>query len=219
MKLFKVAVVSFLVGLSGAVMPGPLFAIAVQQALLIGWTAGFWLINGHAIGEAVLLLMIGCGAGKFLTHPITSKIIGIVGGIVLLYFSYDMVLTALNSSFTISTTSQTQSLSIWKLMLAGLVISVTNPTWYIWWGTAGISLITSQLEKKSEKVWLAFFSGHILADYTWYLLVTVILSISKTFITSQIHKYIIIICAITIFVIGIIFIIKSLKINRLKEVV
>jgi threonine/homoserine/homoserine lactone efflux protein len=218
MKLFKVAFVSFLVGLSGAVMPGPLFAIAVQQALLIGWTAGFWLINGHAIGEAILLLMIGCGAGKFLTRPTTSKIIGIVGGMVLLYFAFDMVLTALNGSLMISTTTQTPSLSIWKLMLAGLVISVTNPTWYIWWGTAGISLITSQLEKNGKKVWLSFFAGHILADYTWYLLVTVILSFSKTFITLQIYKSIIIICALTIFVIGMIFLIKSLKINRLKEI-
>ena len=116
MKFFKIAIVSFLVGLSGAVMPGPLFAIAIQQALIVGWTAGFWLINGHAIGEIILLFLIRYGAGNFLTRPVISKIIGIVGGVVLLYFAYNMIYTAINGSFALNMTKQ-DPLSIWKLML------------------------------------------------------------------------------------------------------
>ncbi|MEI6521269.1 MAG: LysE family transporter [bacterium] len=216
MKFFKIAIVSFLVGLSGAVMPGPLFAIAIQQALIVGWTAGFWLINGHAIGEIILLFLIRYGAGNFLTRPVISKIIGIVGGVVLLYFAYNMIYTAINGSFALNMTKQ-DPLSIWKLMLAGFVISVTNPTWYIWWGTAGIGLITTQIDKSGDKAWTVFFIGHILADYAWYILVTTILSVSRMFITSEIHKFIILICAGSITVIGMIFLVKSLNIKLLKE--
>ncbi len=212
MKLFKVALISFVVGLSGAVMPGPLFAIAVQQALVVGWTAGFWLINGHAVGELILLILIRYGAGNFLKHPLVSKIIGILGGTILLYFAYNMILTVINGNINIDV-STNSSLSIWKLMSAGFLISITNPTWYIWWATAGIGLITNQMDKNGNKAWPAFFVGHITADYAWYLLVTIILSTSKKFITLYVHQAIIIICAASIVAIGCVFIIKAFTNN------
>ncbi len=210
MNLYKIALISFFIGLSGAVMPGPLFAIAIQQSLVVGWTTGFWLINGHAVGELILILLIRYGAGKYISHPIASKIISFIGGSVLLYFAFDMVKSIIFDNIVIQANTH-DPLSIWRLMLAGLVISVTNPTWYIWWGTAGIGLITAQIDKNGGKAWSAFFIGHIIADYAWYLLVTTILSISRVFITSNIHKLIILICAISITVIGIVFIIKSIK--------
>ncbi len=209
--MIGVALLSLLVGFSGALIPVPLFAMAIQQALLVGWSAGFWLVTGHAVGELILLGLLRLGLGNVLQRPAVTRGISLVGGGVLLYFAWDMVRLAVHGPLATAAGGAAATLSYGKLMLAGLVISITTPTWYLWWATVGIGLIGSQIGKHGRRAWPAFFTGHILADYLWYLFVTTLVALSSHLLSETIHRGLILLCGVGIGVIGLLLIGRAVK--------
>ncbi len=58
-----------------------------------------------------------------------------------------------------------------KSIFTGIVISLSNPYWFIWWITVGLVYLSIALP---EGIWgvAAFFIGHISADFLWYSIVS-----------------------------------------------
>ena len=48
-----------------------------------------------------------------------------------------------------------------SLIGAGILLSISNPYWTIWWGTIGLSLLV-RAQKTGTAGVASFFSGHIL---------------------------------------------------------
>ena len=74
---------AFVVGLSGAMAPGPVLTVAISETLKRGFKAGPLLVLGHAILEMTLLALIGLGLGPFFEHPVVVNVFLSVGGLVL----------------------------------------------------------------------------------------------------------------------------------------
>ena len=70
---------SFLVGLSGALMPGPLLAVTVGEAARRGFWAGPLLILGHGILELALVVALVAGLSRLVGNNLVSGVVGIVG--------------------------------------------------------------------------------------------------------------------------------------------
>ena len=91
----KVAVIfstAFVVGLSGSMMPGPVTAVIIEQALKRGFRAGPLVTLGHGIMEAIMLGLLVAGAGRFLEgEGVVAGVIGLVGGAFLAWMGYGMV--------------------------------------------------------------------------------------------------------------------------------
>ena len=64
--LAGVPLTSFVVALSGALMPGPLLTVTVGEATRRGFWAGPLIILGHGILEMALVLLILAGVGSWL---------------------------------------------------------------------------------------------------------------------------------------------------------
>ena len=81
---------AFVFGLSGAMMPGPLLAVTVSETLRRGIWATIWIVCGHSVLElgAVGLLM---WTGELAAKGIVSGIVGLVGGVVLLWMTFGML--------------------------------------------------------------------------------------------------------------------------------
>lgn len=205
--MIGVGLLSFLVGFSGALIPGPLFAVALGQALQGGWTVGLWLTVGHMMSEAVLIGTLYAGLGRQLQRPMVTRIIGVVGGAVLLYLSVGMLQTA-HDLTEHPTAVNAPALSVLSLILTGVLLTVTNPTWYIWWGTAGVGLIGGQLRRHGARAWPAFFVGHTLADYLWYIAVTAAAGLGGALLSTRLHQGLIVACALGVVVLGLLFLIR-----------
>ncbi len=71
------------------------------------------------------------------------------------------------------------------LILKGILVSLMNPYWYIWWISIGAAFII-----KSGKFELggvtAFFTGHISADFIWYLFIGFLISTGRRFFNQKI---------------------------------
>src|SRR3989304_7241126 len=74
---------SFVVALSGALMPGPVLTLTVAGAARGGWLAGPKIILGHGALELGLLVLLALGLGGFLASGPALKVFCLAGGVTL----------------------------------------------------------------------------------------------------------------------------------------
>ena len=77
--LAGLASTSFIVALSGALMPGPLLTVTVGEAARRGFWAGPLIIVGHSLLELALVLLLLVGLGAWLNQPVILGTVGVLG--------------------------------------------------------------------------------------------------------------------------------------------
>ena len=82
---------SFLVGLSGAVSPGPLLAYNIRETVRRGFLAGPYVATGHAIPELLVVVVLALGLSRFIDVDNVTGAIGLLGGLVLLWMGGGML--------------------------------------------------------------------------------------------------------------------------------
>jgi threonine/homoserine/homoserine lactone efflux protein len=86
-----VPVTSFIVALSGALMPGPLLTLTVGESARRGFWAGPLIILGHAALELALVLLLLAGVGVWLHRPAILGTVGILGGGMLAWMGHGLL--------------------------------------------------------------------------------------------------------------------------------
>ena len=82
-------------------------------------------------------------------------------------------------------------------VLGGVLISLTNPTGYLWWVFVGLSVMVSYSISFASPLGIAaFFIGHILADLIWYLFISTIISMGSKKLNAKIYWVIMLFCAV-----------------------
>ena len=183
---------AFIIGLSGAVMPGPVLAVTVTHAARQGVKAGPLVVLGHAILEAALLLALVLGLGPILTKPSVGGVVGGVGAIILLWMALGMfkALPGLTLDLHEGKTNTAGPVR------DGFLLSLANPYWSLWWATVGLSLVAMALDSPLGWWGLAiFYVGHISSDLVWYLFVSVIVAKGRRFINDLAYKVLVGFCA------------------------
>ena len=149
--MIEVLIASFLVGLTGAVSPGPMSAAILgmshERPLLS--TAG--LVAGHGIVEAAIIVGIIFGLSS-LPYQTEIALLGCVTIVLLgvLQFMAEPEQKAARAGGTGAP------------FAAGIVLTLSNPYWWIWWLTFGAGFLALQ------PAYAAFFVGHISADLVWF---------------------------------------------------
>ena len=205
MELFLVFAGAFVVALSGALIPGPMLTVTVIQSLRHGFRAGPEITAGHAAAEIGLLVLVILGLGPVITRPSVMKGIYSAGG-VLLIISGVYMFTRRGLHVDLSPEGGKTAVSPF---LSGVVTSVSNPTWHIWWATVGLAYVTKALSLGIPGI-AAFFSGHILADLGWYGLVSFSVSRGGSFVTPKTYRTIISACSFLLAGFGFWFLLSAL---------
>ena len=152
--LFEVLVIS----LSGVMAPGPVTAVTIGMGARRR-SAGALVALGHGIVEFPLMIAIFYGFGRFLSQFYVRAGIALVGGIFLLAMSIGMFRSVGKVALDVNC-------GIRSPIIAGIVLSVGNPYFLIWWATVGAVLIL-----RSVGFGLAGFSAfallHWLGDFLW----------------------------------------------------
>jgi threonine/homoserine/homoserine lactone efflux protein len=185
---------SFTLALSGALMPGPLLTITIAESARRGFSAGPLLMAGHAMLEFLLVLAIVKGLGPYLRAPIVMGIIAFIGGAVLIWMGTDMIRTAGNRSLK-EKASDTSTSRMPHPFLIGILASLSNPYWTIWWVTIGVAYLMAAIKFGYAGV-IVFFLGHISADFVWYCMVAYGISRGKTFFKDKSYQIMIRVCGV-----------------------
>lgn len=191
LKLIFITISSFIIALSGAMMPGPLFAVTVSETPRRGWITGPILVAGHGVLELSLLLLIISGLGKFLQMRETFIFVALIGGLFLLFMGFSMLRSLPKLSLHNNTLRETNS----SLFLSGILLSLANPYWSLWWATIGLGYLVQAMEVGIIGI-IAFFTGHILGDLAWYVGVSLGVDKGKKFLNDAVYKKIVFVCAL-----------------------
>jgi threonine/homoserine/homoserine lactone efflux protein len=193
-------VTSFIVALSGAVMPGPLLTVTITESSRRGVMTGPLLIAGHAILELALVLALIMGLAPLLKTEPVFIVIALAGSVVLLWMGVGM----LKSLPTITLITKGSRASGKNLILSGVLMSLLNPYWSIWWATIGLGYILHSMDAGTMGV-VAFFTGHILGDLFWYATVSTAVWKGRQLLSDGGYRILIGTCAVCLIVFSCLF--------------
>jgi threonine/homoserine/homoserine lactone efflux protein len=181
---------SFVIALSGALMPGPLLTATIGESAQRGFKVGPLLVLGHGILELVLLLALLFGLAPLLQRQDVFVVIATAGGAILLWMALGMFRTLPGLSLS----SNTETAGGNPLIISGALLSIANPYWILWWATIGFGYI---LYCQKFGVWgiSIFFIGHILADLVWYSAVSMAVGKGRHFLSDRLYRGVIGACA------------------------
>ncbi|MFX1292955.1 MAG: LysE family transporter [Promethearchaeota archaeon] len=206
--MIEIFLISFVVGISGAVTPGPVLTFTIYKSIKEkkGYLAGFFIVLGHLVLELALLITLLIGASLLFQNLIFLIILGIVGGSCLITFGILTIRDVYNRCYEIKIDLDNQDVNNFRgnSFIGGIFYSVTNPYWEFWWATAGIKIMYDLNVSLSQPLgFLLFFLGHELSDFVWYVPISIGLFLGGKALNPNIYKYVLITCGAFMIIFGI----------------
>jgi len=189
------------ISLSGVMMPGPLTAVTIAKGYR-NQNAGSLIAVGHAVIELPLMALVYFGFSQFFTSPEAKTIIGLVGGLVLVIMG-GLVFRDIRKA-----TGEVADLP-YNSLVAGIVMTGTNPYFFLWWATIGIALILGAANFGILGL-ILFAVVHWSCDLVWEQIVSMSVFRTKHLWTSRIQKIVFGICALVLIGFGVCFCVSVL---------
>lgn len=156
--LFSAIVIS----LSGVMAPGPITAATIALGAQSG-SAGVLIAVGHGIIEFPLMFAIILGFNRLIKLRTVQIVIGIIGGVFMLWMGTQMIHDTGKADFSIDGTYKSGPL------LTGIILSACNPYFLLWWATIGLKLATDA-RLLGMATFILFTIVHWLCDLVWYVI-------------------------------------------------
>jgi threonine/homoserine/homoserine lactone efflux protein len=193
-EILSTLIIGFLIGLTGALAPGPTLVATINASLAGKWTAGLKVSLGHIVIETGIFFLIILGLASVAT-PYTTAI-AVIGGIALIVFG---AMTIAGSRTASLSAAPAQALT--NPYMAGFLTSAANPYFWIWWLSVGSALLISSLEG-GFLLALVFMIGHWGADTAWYTFVSAGVAKGKTILSDTTYHRIMAACGIFLIIFG-----------------
>lgn len=192
-------------------MPGPLLTVTISETIRRGFWAGPMLVLGHGLLELVLVVALVLGIAAILVHPTVSTVIFLLGGGILCLMGLGMARDARRGTLDLNLAAQHQGQAVnsaspeqlapghWVYgqglhpVGAGILVSLANPYWLLWWATVGLGYVTISMGRGLPGV-ASFFAGHILADLIWYSLISGAVVGGRRFMSQAAYRLLIGVC-------------------------
>ncbi|MBM4276007.1 MAG: lysine transporter LysE [Deltaproteobacteria bacterium] len=195
--LAGIPITSFIVALSGALMPGPLLTVTVGEAARRGFWAGPLLMVGHALLEGALVILLVVGVAAWLNRPVILGSVAVLGAAMLGWMGLALVKASRHSRLEFDAQAQ----SGLHPVATGILMSLANPYWLIWWLTIGLGYVIFA-QKYGLLGVVLFYAGHILADFAWYSLVSGAVAQGRRFLSDQVYRGFLACCGFFLFAFG-----------------
>jgi len=198
--MINIFIVSFLVALTGALSPGPVLTFTIYRSLKSerGYLAGLFITLGHATLEFALIIALLLGASFFLQNFIVYTTIGIVGGILLVIFGIMVIKDIYDKPIDINL-AEIKEKDIkgftGNSFLGGIIVSLSNPFWTLWWAGIGLGLMISlNISFQDPLGLLMFYLGHEMGDLIWFWPISIIVYLGGKSLNTKIYRWVLIIC-------------------------
>jgi threonine/homoserine/homoserine lactone efflux protein len=149
-----------LISISGVVSPGPITATTIATGAR-NKHAGALIGIGHGLLEIPLMVLIVLGADKLLSACPFQVVVGLAGGVVLIWMAIQMFKDSRRPirQATVASTGRGP-------VATGFMLSASSPFFLIWWGTIGLGLVI-QAKTLGILAFVLFTITHILCDVVW----------------------------------------------------
>jgi len=185
-------------GLSGAMIPGPLFLFTCSQSLKKDMAVGLRIALGHILIEIVFVVLIFIGFRNYLASEIFMRIASVIGGIGLIGMGIILIRSAAHMSLSVKKGVEFD----YGSLVGGAFFSIISPGFLIWWTTIGFSVIVKSL--LFGFMGLAMVAlGHWLADFGWHWFVSFFVHKGKCYLKDRMYQNMIRLLALGLIVTGV----------------
>ena len=194
----------FIISCSGAMQPGPVTATAIKMGTRNRW-AGTLIAIGHGVIELPLMVIIIFEIGEYFKIEKVQVAIGLAGGAFLL-------IMAIQSFVSLKSNLNAESKSLQsKPVLAGIILSGSNPYFLLWWATVGLALATQAV---AWGIWafVLFALTHWFVDLIWLQLLSFASFKGSVLLSKHGLKIVLAFCAAALLFFGLYFVISAVKI-------
>jgi threonine/homoserine/homoserine lactone efflux protein len=216
-KLIALFITSFIVGFSGTLMPGPLLTVVISGSARRGFWEGPALVLGHAVAEVFIVVALAAGLSRLLRRNWVTGLIGLLGGAFLLWMGFDIARSAWGGTVSLERAAGTEAGLQLGPIVTGIVISISNPYWVLWWATVGASYVALSLGQGPFGLG-SFYFGHILSDLSWYSLVALLIARGKALLNQSVYRLILLVCGLFLIALSIYFIYSGIRFLRGKAI-
>jgi len=192
----------FIISLSGALMPGPVFATVLTKSCKSPW-AGAQASLGHAVIEVPLILLISFGAATFFDQTAVKFILGVAGGGM-------VVLMGIGMFRARKIIASGQKDTPYNAFTAGIIFSVSNPFFILWWATVGALLISKAAEFGAGGLW-ALILTHWSTDLIWMSIVSAVVYRTHKLWAPVFQEVVFTLCSLLLVGFGVWFVVSGLR--------
>lgn len=191
------------ISLTGVMLPGPMTAATIAK----GYSdrhAGIRIAAGHAVIEIPLIAVMAViyfRSGSLASSPQVERIIYLVGGVMLLYLGFRMFRANRMAPGVVGGLPASS-------FVTGMVITGTNPSFYLWWVTAGAILIAGAA-RFGLIGFILLAVVHLPSDFVWSEFLSVGTFESRQWWTQRVQRIVFSVCALVLAGFGIWFCISA----------
>jgi threonine/homoserine/homoserine lactone efflux protein len=190
-----------LISLSGVMAPGPVTAATLAEGSRNRW-AGSLIAFGHGVLEIPLIFLLMLGLSVFFESPFTQSVIGIAGGLFLLWMSLGMLRELQKPDFN------PQAAPKHGPLLTGFLLSATNPYFLFWWASVGMKL-AFRAKNLGGHALMLFAAVHWLCDWVWLTILSFSIFYGANLLSRRNQKWISGFCALALGGFGLWFLIDA----------
>jgi threonine/homoserine/homoserine lactone efflux protein len=190
------------ISLSGVMMPGPMFAVAVAKSYHSPW-AGTKMSIGHAIVEVPLILLIYFGFAQFFQRDAVQIGLSLAGGAVIIWLGINMFRARKD------VVSSGKDLK-YGAVTAGIVMSAINPLFLLWWATVGSMLVMKFIAFGTVGLPVLIIT-HWTCDLVWLSFVSVLIYRTKALWGLKLQEWIFAVCSLLLVGFGVWYLISGIQ--------
>jgi len=180
---------TIIISASGALSPGPLTVATVAVSLKRNWKVGVLAALGHMTVEIpyiIILILIYEQIKIFLQNFIVKVLFLTFILIFILMFAFFIIRESLSK-----VKIEMKIEKIYHPFLIGVIFSILNPYFLLWWVTVGFVLIKIIIESGNLLLFfIIMYIAHVWLDYAWLTGLASVASLSTNFLGSKGHRII-----------------------------
>jgi threonine/homoserine/homoserine lactone efflux protein len=214
--LATVFATTFAVSLTGALSPGPVFALTAREAIRRGFWAGPAVAAGHGLLELLVVIALAAGLRSVVDDDAFVGPVALFGGLVLLWMGFELLRTAPGARLELSreaidaitdsgeprwsrallaaVTGRNASVTfadprslVMTMAAAGVLVSLSNPYWTLWWASIGTDYLRRALDAGAAGV-PVFYAAHVLSDILWLTFVAFVLASGRRLVSAGLYR-------------------------------
>lgn len=188
----------WVISLSGALSPGPLTALAITEGARSGRWSGAKMAVGHGLTEIVLIVGITYGLGSLLQNPWVGGFTGLVGGAFLLWMGYGLTTGAWRGQLTLASAQSAPPPAAMRLgpVAAGVLLSLANPYWALWWVTIGAGYILRVANLGLLGIGFFYLLAHWTTDVGWLSGLSWAVASGRGWLGEGVYRGILLVCGV-----------------------
>lgn len=196
--LLSVVVIS----LSGAMQPGIMFAMTIAKSYKSPW-AGVQIALGHAVIEIPLILLIYFGFARFFQSTVVQLVLSIAGGGMIIWLGISM--------FRVRTEGAQRGKDLpYNSFTAGILTTVLNPYFWVWWATVG-SMLTMRVLAFDAVGVSAFIAAHWLCDLIWLSFISILIYRTQSLWGPRFQEWVFKGCSLLLIGFGVWFLVSGVQ--------